>query len=332
MVSYAIRGTMHRDTLQWVAALDLMLDLQPSLLVPQHTRPLSGWERIRETMTAYRDAIQFVHDQTVRMMNKGLSGRETAELVRLPPHLAEHPYLTEYYGTVEWSVRAVFNGYIGWFSGRPSDLHPLPLSQETELMVELAGGRRNMLDKLRQAVSRGNYQWGLKLSDYLVDIESSEQEEVKDLRSKCLQTLAYREVSAPGMNWYLTEDLVMRGLQIQPSQAARAQRIKSGDIRALFLMLTCMLDDRKTQDVVMTSVFKFPDTESLVVVTIRRGVCVLSYTAPPSPDMEVVTAEKVFREILAKERNALSAFTTGELSVSSGIREFARFFGYFDTE
>ena len=65
-------------------------------------------------------------------------------------------------------------------------------------MVELAGGRRNMMDKLRQAVSRGNYQWALKLSVYLVDIESSEQEEVKDLRSKCLQTLAYREVSAPG--------------------------------------------------------------------------------------------------------------------------------------
>ena len=74
-------------------------------------------------------------------MNKGLTGRETAEAVRLPGHLAGHPYLTEYYGTVQWSVRAVFNGYIGWFSGRPSDLHPLPVSEEARLMVQLAGGR-----------------------------------------------------------------------------------------------------------------------------------------------------------------------------------------------
>ena len=115
LVSYAIRGTMHRDTLQWVAALDLMLDLKPDLMVPQHTRPLSGEEKIQETMTAYRDAIQFVHDQTVRFMNKGLSGRETAEVVRLPDHLASRPYLTEYYGTVEWSVKAVYHGYLGWF-------------------------------------------------------------------------------------------------------------------------------------------------------------------------------------------------------------------------
>ena len=89
-------------------------------------------------------------------MNKGLTGRQTAETVRLPPHLASHPYLTEwvdnlsrqmlrmscrYYGTVEWSVRAVFNGYIGWFSGQPSDLHPLPVREEARLMVELGGGR-----------------------------------------------------------------------------------------------------------------------------------------------------------------------------------------------
>ena len=50
-----------------------------------------------------RDAIQFVHDQTVRLMNKGLAPREIAARVKLPPHLATHPYLIEYYGTVEWS-------------------------------------------------------------------------------------------------------------------------------------------------------------------------------------------------------------------------------------
>ena len=46
---------------------------------------------------------QFVHDQTVRLMNKGLAPREIAARVKLPPHLATHPYLIEYYGTVEWS-------------------------------------------------------------------------------------------------------------------------------------------------------------------------------------------------------------------------------------
>ena len=104
-----------------------------------------------------RDAIQFVHDQTVRLMNKGLAPREIAARVKLPPHLATHPYLIEYYGTVEWSgtgchtsarvtgtpctVRAVYHGYLGWFSGRPAELHPLPVAEEARLLVQLAGGR-----------------------------------------------------------------------------------------------------------------------------------------------------------------------------------------------
>ena len=62
----------YRDTLLWVKAVDLMRSLKPESLVPQHTRPLEGSELIMETLTAYRDAIQLVHDQTVRYMNKGM--------------------------------------------------------------------------------------------------------------------------------------------------------------------------------------------------------------------------------------------------------------------
>ena len=225
---------MHRDTLQWVSALDIMLDLEPEHLVPQHTRPVTGAENIKEIVTAYRDAIQFVHDQTVRYMNKGLSGREIAEIVHLPPHLRDHPYLIEYYGTVEWSVRAVYHGYIGWFSGRPSDLHPLKLQDESRMMVDLAGGREVLVEKIKLAVSKGQYQWGLKLMDFIVDSEGGPgelEEELVLLRSKCFQVLAGKEVSAPGMNWYITEDLVMRGLEIKPSNEAKVARIKSGDIR-----------------------------------------------------------------------------------------------------
>ena len=51
--------------------------------------------------------------------------REIAEKVSLPPHLADHPYLTEYYGTVEWSVKAVYHGYLGWFRWISMELETL---------------------------------------------------------------------------------------------------------------------------------------------------------------------------------------------------------------
>ena len=105
---YAIRGTAYRDVKRWVASIDRMRDLRPEYLVPHHTRPLIGAEEIYQVLTNYRDAIQFVHDQTIRWMNKGLTPMEIVEKVKLPPHLARQPYLHEYYGTVAWSVRAIF--------------------------------------------------------------------------------------------------------------------------------------------------------------------------------------------------------------------------------
>ena len=151
-----------------------------------------------------RDAIQFVHDQTVRLMNKGLTPRDIAARVKLPPHLATHPYLIEYYGTVEWSgtgcltsawftgtpctVRAVYHGYLGWFSGRAAELHPLPQHEEARRLVRLAGGRwvltwgtcldhihhacrSNVVSAARAAVAEGEHQWGLQLLDMILDSE-----------------------------------------------------------------------------------------------------------------------------------------------------------------
>ena len=63
---------MTRDTTSWINAIDLMRKLKPNIMVPQHTRPIAGEMVIMDILTSYRDAIQFVRDQTIRYMNKGL--------------------------------------------------------------------------------------------------------------------------------------------------------------------------------------------------------------------------------------------------------------------
>jgi len=206
------------------------------------------------------------------------------------------------------------------------------------MMVDLAGGREALVEKIKTAVARSQYQWGLKLMDFIIDSEGGPgelEEELMLLRSKCLQVLAGKEVSAPGMNWYLTEDLVMRGLEIKPSNEAKVARIKAGDIRSLFTMLTCMLDAEATSNVTMSALFRFTDTDVKLSVVIRRGVCIVTSITSDlnnKVDLEVVTKEMVWREVMAKERTALTANMTGELSVSPNITSLATFFNYFDTE
>ena len=101
---YALRGTPTRDPLKWAASLDLMRQLKAHYLIPSHTKPISGEQQIFDIITNYRDAILFVHDQTVRWMNEGLTPDDMIgrKLIQLPPHLKEHPFLQEFYGTVDW--------------------------------------------------------------------------------------------------------------------------------------------------------------------------------------------------------------------------------------
>ena len=72
---------------------------------------------------SHRDGIQFVHDQTLRYINKGYDVDRVASLVKVPPALAEHPYLLEFYGSVDWSVRAVFSHYLGCSQSRTPYTH-----------------------------------------------------------------------------------------------------------------------------------------------------------------------------------------------------------------
>ena len=90
----------------------------------------------------------------------------------------------------------------------------------------------NVVANIHKAVEEKQWQWGLRLCDMILDGQEEEElEEVRGLRSECLKELAAREVSAPGRNWYRTEDMVMAGLEIKPSKQARAARVMGSDMR-----------------------------------------------------------------------------------------------------
>jgi alkyl sulfatase BDS1-like metallo-beta-lactamase superfamily hydrolase len=82
---YTIRGTPFRSLKGWYRSLDMMRDLSPEYLVPCHTRPITGNEKIERVLTDYRDAIQFVHDQAIRGMNMGMTPDELVACVQGAP-------------------------------------------------------------------------------------------------------------------------------------------------------------------------------------------------------------------------------------------------------
>jgi alkyl sulfatase BDS1-like metallo-beta-lactamase superfamily hydrolase len=200
---YAIRGARLRPIEQWIASLGLMVDLGADYLVPGHTRPVLGSANVRTALTTYRDGIKSLADQTLEGMKKGERPDELVQHVKLPPALAASPYLQEFYGTVAWSVRAIYAEYAGWFDGNPTKLFPLPEKDRAARIIEMAGGREQVLSKARRALADKDFQWAAELTDYVLAVDDGDVE-AKRLKANALSELGERQISAIARNYYLS--------------------------------------------------------------------------------------------------------------------------------
>ncbi len=199
---YAIRGTPYRDVAAWINSLTAMLEEKPAYLIGGHTRPVHGEQEINTVLSNYRDAIKSIFEQTIAGMNKGLGPDELVEIVKLPEQFAELDYLREYYGNIEWSVRSIFVGYLGWFDGNPSNLFPLSPEQEALRVAKLAGGNENLLVEARSQLN-DDPQWTSQLCDYLLALDY-EATAVKQLKANALERIAAELLTATGRNYLLT--------------------------------------------------------------------------------------------------------------------------------
>lgn len=328
---YAIRGTPYRDVTRWIKSLDQMRRLRPAYLVPSHSRPISGQNVIWETLTNYRDAIQFVHDQTIRLMNKGLTPQEIVEQVKLPPHLAQQPYLREYYGTVAWSVRAIFDGYLGWFGGNPTDLFPLSPREKAIRVARLTGGEKELFRKAREALTQKDYQWTLELTDQLLQLDPQD-DEVRRTRAQALKALGRLQTAATARHYYLTRAMEIEAkLHIGMFKIKDKEAVHSLALESIFNAMAVNLDPAKSAQVDIVAGFRFPDTGEAYTVHVRRGVAEIQPQFPQHPEIAVTVDSKVWKEIIAGLRNPVWALFK-DVEKEGGFIKLVKFLSLFKSD
>ena len=132
-----IRGDRYRDPLPYLDTLELVRGLGAELLLVGHGPPIAGRAVIAEELTRMHGAVRHVHDAVVAAMNAGQDVWTAMREIRLPPALEQG----EGYGTVAWSVRAIWEMYAGWFHHQSTtELYAVPPSRIHPALVALAGG------------------------------------------------------------------------------------------------------------------------------------------------------------------------------------------------
>lgn len=329
---YTIRGTPYRDVLAWVGSLDRMRALGADYLVPSHTGFVTGAEQIDEILTTYRDAIQFVHDQTVRGMNAGMTPDELVQTVILPDHLAGHPYLQELYGTVEWSVRSIFDGYLGWFDGDAATLDGPTPSDRAAAMVNLAGGRDALLDQAKAQIDVGQFALAAEFAGHIVRLDPANKQ-ARQIRHDAFRALAGQSTSPNGRHYYLTaalESLDQLKVTGAPTIDERVRAlIYSIPIENFLAAMPTRLNAAASADKNILASFHFTDVERSFGLHVRRGVAEFIPHKPENPDVAVNTSTDVWRRIVLRERNLPVALARGDVTVEGSapaLVEFMRLF------
>ncbi len=323
---YTIRGTSYRDVVKWARSLDTMRVIGAEHLVPSHTRPVSGRETINDLLTAYADGIRFVHDQTVRGMNMGMDPGALAEFVQLPPHLKNHPYLQEYYGTVRWSVRSIYAGYLGWFNGDGAALNPPTRAVRAAAMAKIAREQTTLANAAAEALAADRFALAAELATLAIDA-GEHADLARALKADALSAMGYHSISPNGRNYLLTQAHELRGnLTIKEIPDERSIAFtRAAPIANFMASLPVSLNAEDALEVERIAEFRFTDTGEVFTVEIRRGVAIVTPAPAGAPDLVVETTSLVWIDLLLGRRRAGVAIATGAIKFPGGLGDVAAF-------
>jgi alkyl sulfatase BDS1-like metallo-beta-lactamase superfamily hydrolase len=193
---YTLRGTKPRWALDYIDSLNKVLALKPEIVLPSHGDPIIGSEEITRRLTRYRDAIAYVHDETVKGMNAGKDVLTLMREIKLPADLA----IGESYGNLTWSIRGIYDGYAGWFDLNPATMYDVSIDAVLPEVGKLAGGAEPLASLAREKVATGKYVEALHLTSIALASEPAHRGSL-EARLAALEKLRAQSANSNERGW-----------------------------------------------------------------------------------------------------------------------------------
>jgi len=325
---FAIRGSI-RQIKKWVASLDKIRDLMPAFLIPSHSNPLGGKEHIQEELTNYRDAIQYIHDAVIRGINDGKTPDELVKEIRLPSHLAGQPCLREIYGQISWTVRGIFNVYLGFFDGNATSLNPLFPHDRAKRIIDLVGDRQKLINAAQQAILHEDCQWAAELTDILLAVDSKDREACT-LKAEVLIKMSQKTINMNARNYYLSQANELQGnIEIQTGNSNRNELLTGLSMDAVFEILPSRLSPEAMADREISAGIEIIDIQKKYRLVIRRGVTEIRSGFPENPDLSIQVLSMIWKEIVLGVREIHPSLLDGQIKIEGNPIKTSEFIFLF---
>ncbi|UAT43428.1 MBL fold metallo-hydrolase [Anaplasmataceae bacterium AB001_6] len=329
------RGAQVRDALLWSKYIhDTIERFGKDVEVSFGSHNWSTWgnENIMKLLKAQRDVYRYIHDETLRLANKGLTMIEIAEYLQLPDSLAKNFANRSYYGHINHGAKAQYQKYFGFFSGNPSDLHPLVPVEEGKKVVEYMGGSKKLMHKVQKDIKKGEYRWAATVLKHLVFSEPHNQN-AKNMLADVYEQLGYQSENGPWRNFYLTGAQELRGgvKKLPAINTVSPDMVKNMELETYLDFIAVRLNHPKAADAKMTMNFFFPDKSKKFVIYIEHGV--MNYTIGKhvsDADCNVQINRSDLDLIQLGEKNMGDLLSDGKVKINGDKQAFRDFFNMLD--
>ena len=329
------RGADVRDALAWSKYLNEALSLwggKAEAMCGQHHWPVWGKERVDTMIRQQRDLYKFAHDQTIRLMNHGLTATEIAETIRLPESLEGAWHTRGYYGHIRHNVKAIYQKYLGWYDANPVNLDPLPPVEAGRKYVEYMGGGEAILARAAKDFAKGEFRFVAQALSHLVFAEPDNQA-ARALLADTFEQLGYAAESSTWRNAYLfgAQELRQGMPNTPPRPPMPRETLAALRTEQLWDVLGVRLNGPKAEGKHIVLNWSFTDTGETFVLNLENSA--LTYTEgvqADSADASFTLARSTLDEVIAKQTSFPEAVAAGKIKVAGNPLRLAELMGLMD--
>ncbi|WSU42765.1 MBL fold metallo-hydrolase [Streptomyces sp. NBC_01089] len=313
-----LRGAEVRDPRVWARYLTEAIGLfagASDVAFASHHWPVWGREQLTRFLSEQRDMYAYLHDQTLRMLNQGLTALEIAEAMRMPPALERRWHTHGYYGSVSHNTKAVYQRYLGWFDGNPAHLWEHPPAEAAHRYVEFMGGADEVVRRARESFADGDFRWVVQVVNHVL-FADPDHAAARELQADALEQLGYGSENGTWRNVFLTGALELReGSVGTPTATTSPDVVAALTLDQLFDALAIRVDGPRSWDADITVRWNIQGRDP-VTLRLHNGVLThVTGTGPAvaDPDVEATLAEADLRALL------LGAVAPAELAARDGV-------------
>ncbi|MBE9372873.1 MBL fold metallo-hydrolase [Saccharopolyspora sp. HNM0983] len=298
-----LRGAQVRDPHGWARYLTEAIDLfsdTTDVAFASHHWPVWGRERLVTFLSEQRDVYAYLHDQTLRMLNLGMTPLEIAEQIEMPPALQQAWHTHGYYGSASHNAKAVYQKYMGWFDGNPAHLWEHPPVEAAHRYVAFMGGADEVVRRARESFSQGDFRWVVQVVNHVL-FAQPDHEQARTLQADTLEQLGYGCENGTWRNFYLMGSYELRNGSVGTPTSTTSQDVLDAlTLDQLFDALAVRVDGPNSWEADIAVRWNLRDGEAHTQ-RLHNGVLTHIVGTGPAvakPDIDITLDEADLRSVL----------------------------------